>query len=412
MNALEQELYHSFLFFLRERNSDLTSPGVGLIRDNTKNRSMASIASVGFGLSAFVIGVENHYITKEEGLELVKSTMRTFLEAEHFHGFYVHFLDMDTAKPFKKSEFSTIDTAILMNGLLVADSYFDDPEIHQMFDVLFQRLDFRPFVKTFHEKEVLRMAYNPHVGGDYRQVSDDPWIYQWHMYAEQLSMYFLAAATDSMPEETARALYHGFERNLGTYGPYQYYYSPTNALFVYQYSHAWVDFKHIQTDDGIDWFENSRIASLANRLWCIDHQQDFPTLNQSAWGVTACLTPKGYRNQCIDPNDLNFDDIHVHGVFPPSGPLGSIVFTPNESLEALEELEMQYQIAKGPYGFRDGIQLQEDGSLWVSEHDIGINKGITCLMIDNYLHGTTWKYYMRHPRIQKAMAKLHFQRRD
>jgi len=412
MNSLEKELRKSIEFFLNESNLDVNSQGYGLIRDNSKKRDMASIASVGFGLSAYVIAVKLGMLSYEEGLARTIGTFNTFVNMDHFHGFYIHFLDMDTAKQYKKSEYSTIDTAILINGAITCDAYFDDPEVHRLFKVLFERLDFRPFIKEMNGKKVFRMAYNPSEGGDYRQHSKDPWIYQWHMYAEQLSMYFIAAATDTFDDVLAKELYLGFERNTGTYQDYSYIYSPTNALFIYQYSHAWVDFRNMIGPDHVDWFENSRVATLANKAYCEDIHSEYPILHDKAWGLTACLTPLGYRNQCVKPNDLIPTDIHHYGVLPPSGAVGSIVFTPKESIEVMEYMDEHYSEAFKEYGYTDGIALLEDGSVWVSEDYIGINKGITVLMIDNYLHQTSWNLYMSHPLIQKAIKKLSFERRN
>ncbi|XMB72294.1 glucoamylase family protein [Mycoplasmatota bacterium WC30] len=408
MKLLKEELYRSFLFFYKEANHNLSSNGYGLILDNSKRKSKASIASVGFGLSSYVIGVENKFITYEEGKELVINTFKTFLNnVETFHGFFYHFLDINTAKQYKKCEVSTIDTVIFFNGAITCDSYFDEPEVHQLFNQLFKKLDFLPFITTYEGKKVFRMAYNPNKGGDYRSHTDDPWIYQWHMYAEQLSMYFIAAATDNLSAENAKELYNDFIRYQGEYKHFKYIYCPTNALFVYQYSHAWLDFRNLVDSSGVNWFNNSKIATLANREYCIDHQKEYQILNENAWGLTACLTPKGYRNQCIEPNNFNDDEQHVFGVLPPSGALGSLPFTSDEVLEVVKELESKYMDAFKEYGFTDGIALEKD-KLWISDEYIGINKGITVLMIDNYLNGTTWKYYMKHPLIQKAIKKLSF----
>lgn len=408
MNLLREELYRSFLFFIEKANHDTNSLGYGLILDNTKNEKMASIASVGFGLSAYVIGVENEFISYETGKELVINTFKTFLyHLKHFHGFYPHFFHIDTAEPYNKCEYSTIDTAIFFNGAITCDSYFDEPEIHQLFDQLYNRLNFKPFLKTFDDKLVLSMAYNPNVGGDYRGNSDSPWIYQWHMYAEQLSMYFLAAGSDFINQEEAKNLWQGFNRKLGKYQDYEYVYCPTNALFVYQYSHAWVDFRNLDTKDGIDWFNNSRIATLANKAFCVDHRDRFKMFSHSIWGATACLTPKGYRNQCVVPNDFPDKYEKMMGVFSPSAPLGSIPFATEDVLEVVKELEDKYMNAFKQYGFLDSMTYEDD-QLWIANDYIGINKGITVLMIDNYLNQTTWKYFMKHKVIKKAIQKLGF----
>jgi len=398
---------------MNETNNDESSLGYGLIRDNTKDKDMASVASVGYGLSAYVIGVENGYITYEEGKRRVIKTLQTFdTNIDHYEGFFLHFVDMTSGKPFRKSEFSTIDTTLFLNGALTCDAYFDEVEIHELFQRIFQRVNWGKFIHDFNGKKVFRMAYNPISGGDYRGESNDPWIYQWHMYAEQLSMYFLAAASGDISKTDALALFNGFERKLGKYDEFEYYYSPTNALFVYQFSHAWLDFKTITDASGIDWFENSKIATLANQRWCKNHQDQYKTISETCWGLTACLTPKGYRNQCIDPNDLKPKEEHVFGVLPPCGSLGSIVFTPNESKMAIEEIYKLYPKSFQDYGFTDGILKQNKKKTWISKDYVGINKGISLLMIDNYLHGTTWKYYMKHPLIQKALQKLNFERKQ
>jgi len=412
MNNLEKELYHSFLYFLNEANTNKTSLGYGLIADNSKTHQMASVAVVGFGLTAYVIGVQNNYITYQEGLERVIGTLRTFLNnVDQYHGFFIHFADIETGKPYRKSEYSTIDTALFLNGAITCDAYFDCEEVHLLFNQIYERVDFEHFVKDYNGRKVFHMAYNPIAGGDYRHKSDSPWIHQWSMYAEQLTLYFLAAGSDKVDETLANQLYQGFERRMGHYQQFEYLYSPPNALFIYQYSHAWFDFSKYLDEFGFDWFENSKIATLGNRQYCIDHHQEFPTLNDKAWGLTACLTPEGYRNQHVLPNDLPINAPHGYGVLPPSGALGSMPFTPKESNQALNYLFETYPEAFGEYGFKDGILLQKDGSIWISEFDIGINKGITLLMLDNYLHQTTWKYYMSHPIIQKAINKLHYRKK-
>ncbi len=412
MTNLEKELYHSFLYFIDEANSDDQSKGFGLILDNSKDRKMASVAAVGFGLSAYVIGVENGYISYEAALKKVIGTFQTFLtNVDQYEGFFIHFADINTGKTYRKSEYSTIDTTLFINGAITCDSYFDNEIVHALFNQIYERVSFDKFVIDYQGKLVFQMAYNPTEGGDYRHKSNSPWIYQWHMYAEQLTLYFLAAGSDRIDAKMANALYNGFERNRGKYGEYEYVYSPPNSLFIYQYSHAWFQFQDYVDRNGFDWYENSRLATLGNRAFCIDHQKEYPTLNEKAWGLTACLTPLGYRNQHVLPNDLNKNEPHAMGVLAPAGALGSMPFTPHESVEVLDELFKQYPEAFHQHGFTDGILKQADGTLWICHDYIAINKGITVLMIDNYLHGTTWKYYMKHPIIQKAILKLGFKRK-
>ncbi|MCF7924407.1 MAG: hypothetical protein K9L64_04770 [Candidatus Izimaplasma sp.] len=407
-DILNKELYHSFLYFYKQANLDEGSTGFGLISDDSKQPNRASIAAVGFGLSMYVIGVKNGYISKHEALRIVKGTFNTFLKhISHIHGFYVHFCNIEDGTPYKKSEYSTIDTVLLLNGAIVCDAFFDDEELHNLFKQLIERVNYKPFIKEYNNKLVFRMAYNPHENGDFRGKSKDPWIYQWHMYAEQLSLYFLAAGKDDINQETARRLYNGFERKLGRYKEFEYVYCPTNALFTYQYSHAWCDFKNLLDPYGFDWFNNSVIATKANKAYCLDKKAIYPILGENAWGLTACLTPKGYQNQIIKPNDLKPNEKHVYGVLPPSGALGSIPFVGEEASRVAEHLIKNYPESFGVYGFYDGLTYV-NGKLWIANEYVGINKGITGVMIDNYLHGTIHRLYMSHPYIKKAIEKLGF----
>jgi hypothetical protein len=409
MSLIEEELKRSFLFFWEAANRQIDSPGYGLIVDNTGKPHIASIASVGFGLSALPIGVERKLITHEQGLEAAKGTLRTVLRIPHYQGFLIHYVYTDTGEAKPGVEYSTIDTAILLNGAVAVDHYFHDLELHQLFQTLYDRVDWSAFIFEKDHKTLFRMAYNPVKGGDYRQQSDSPWIWQWDMMAEQLCLYFLAAGSDSISQETARALYQGFSRKTGSYGGIDYVYSPGNSLFVYQYSHAWLDFQRYLDPAGFDWADNTKKATYGNREWCIRHQDQFPIFNGNIWGVTSCLTPTGYRGQGVAPTDsLTHPDGHSEGVVAPCAPAGSLPYAPEIVLPALEAINANYPQTFGQYGFTDAFALTKSG-VWISPDYIGIDKGITLLMLDNYLYQTTWRHYMAHPIIQKALIKLGFQ---
>lgn len=410
MGILVQELRKSFDFFWEMANRNPDSPAYGLIADNSSRPEVASIASVGFGLSALVIGAENGFISRPEALFAAKKTLLTFRDVvPHFNGFFMHFVRTETGLPRKKCEYSTIDTAIFLNGAITVDAYFDDPEIHALFREIYGRVDWNSFVFDRNGVPTFHMAYNPEEGGDYRGKNPSPWIWQWDMTAEQLSMYFLAAGSDSVSESTARRLYYeSFRRPVRRYGDQEFVISPANSLFVYQYSHAWVDFRGLVDAQGMDWAENTRRATYANRAWCIDHRDLFPIFGENMWGITSCLTPKGYRGQGAAPTENpDHPDGECFGVVPPSGPAGSLPFAPEIVLPALEHLYSAYPEAVGKYGLTDGIG-KFDGKTWICPDYIGIDKGVTVLMLDNYLHGTIWKLYMNHPLIRKAVQKLGF----
>lgn len=410
---VHKELKGSFNYFWIETNTDKTSQGYGMVRDRTSQADKASIAAVGFALAAYVIGVEHQFITREEALERARLTAHTLrFHTAHYKGFFSHFVRMSDAKRYQKSEFSTIDTAIVLNGLLCVDAYFNDPTLHQDIMTIVERVDWAHFVFEFEGKKTFRMAYNPDRDGDYRP-GEDGWIYQWHMPAEQLMMYLLAAGSNTLDDATANALYFGFQRYVGGYGPHQFVYTPGGALFVYQFTHAFFDFQQFVDAKGFDWFENSKQATLSNRQWCLDASTRFKTLHEHAWGLTACDHPKGYSAFGTPPFDGGLSDRqeHCNGTIAPYGAIGSIIFTPQESLASLAYHYENHPTLLGPYGLKDSYNLDVEPP-WYAEDYLGIDKGLTVVMLDNYLKGSIQRLYTEHPIIQKAIEVLRFKRKE
>ena len=408
MNTIQKEIKASYDFLFDHLNNDPTSPGYGLVSDSTIRPEMASIASVGFALSAWIIGVKQGWMTFEEMRQIVKGTLLTFRDrVPHYKGLFVHFVERSTANRFRNSEYSTIDSTLFFNGALAATAFLEDRECYHLLDELLDRIQWEAYIFDYKGRPTFRMAYNPTIGGAYREHSKDPWIYHWHMTAEQLTMYILYASSSNANPQLANELYLGFERKLGTYQDLEYLYSPSNGLFVYQYSHAWIDFSTYRAPD-VDWFDNSKKATLGNYRWCIDHQEEFSTLSEHMWGLTACLTKQGYRPQGVQPTDLPNGEHECMNIYPPSGVAGSAPFAKELVFSTLEWLEQHHPKAFGKYGFVDGIEKNQDGSYWYCPDYIGINKGITLLMLDNTLNKTTWKYYHKHPRVKKALEVLQF----
>ena len=134
---------------------DTTNPRNGLVPDRWPTPSFSSIAAVGFGLAAYGIGAERGYVTREAARDRVLLTLRTFLNLPQgpaatgmggYHGFFYHFLDMESGLRFKDVELSTIDTTWLLAGALFCQSYFDrnDPTesaIRDAAEQLFERAE-------------------------------------------------------------------------------------------------------------------------------------------------------------------------------------------------------------------------------------------------------------------------------
>ncbi|MCA9945931.1 MAG: hypothetical protein KC449_20755 [Anaerolineales bacterium] len=404
-NILQNELKGSFDFFLNFTNLKPGSSGFGLTADCTKKPQVASIAAVGFALSAWVIAAERGYLTRQRALEITQKTLHTLLHhASHHRGFFAHFLDIATGQRIKKCEYSTIDTALCLNGVITAEAYFQDAQITELAQQLLDRVEW-PFIIFEKEgKTLFRMAYNPDKDGDY--VEGEPgFIYQWHMAAEQKMMYLQAAV--QIDPVTARKLYQGFSRDLGEFEGQKIIVNPGGNLFAYQFSEAWLDTASYLDPDGVDWFNNTRLATLANRSFCLEHAGQFRTYEANSWGASAGDSPWGYNVSGATPC---LHSPKPNGTVSIYGALSSLPFTPDLVLEMVNHLYHQHPQTWGPYGFYDSYNLAVEPP-WYSQALYGIDKGCSMLMIENYLSRLIWETYTNSPAIQKALEILAFSQR-
>lgn len=404
-NLLENELKGSFNFFRHFTNLNPASNGFGLTVDSTKTPHIASIASVGFTLSAWVIAVERGYMTRQEALDITRQTLHTLLHhASHHRGFFAHYLDMESGARIKKCEFSTIDTALCLNGVITAAAYFHDPEISELSQQLLDRVDWNFIIFEKDDKTLFRMAYNPDKGGDY--VTGEPgYIYQWHMAAEQKMMYLQAAA--QIEPTIAQKLYQGFSRDLGDYEGQKIIINPGGNLFAYQFSEAWLDTENYLDPNGVDWFNNTRLATLANRSFCLEHANKFKTYHVNSWGASAGDSPWGYDVSGATPS------LHPptpNGTVSIYSALSSLPFTPELTIDMVQYLYQNHPHTWGPYGFFDSYNLDVSPP-WYSQSLYGIDKGCSMIMIENYLGRLIWETYTNSPTIQKSLGVLGFTRR-
>lgn len=403
---LLDELKGSFDFFYRYTNLDPKSRGFGLTVDSTKKPHMASIASVGFTLTAWVIAVERGFLSPERAVEITRHTLHTLLNhASHHRGFFAHFLHMETGERVQRCEFSTIDTALCLNGVITAAAYFQDAEITQLAQQLLERVEWDFIVFEMDGKTLFRMAYNPDKGGDY--VSGQPgYIYQWHMAAEQKMMY-LQAATRVQPD-VARRLYQGFSRDIGYFEDQSIIINPGGTLFVYLFSEAWLDTGAYLDPDGVDWFNNTRLAALADRSFCMEHAEEFKTYHANSWGCSAGDSPWGYD---VSGSTPALSKPRPNGTVSIYSALSCLPYLPKQVLAMVDYLYHQQPQTWGQYGFFDSYNLSVIPP-WYSKAVYGIDKGCSMIMIENYLSRLIWKTYTESPLIQKSLEILGFTRKE
>ncbi|HVY71376.1 MAG TPA: glucoamylase family protein [Verrucomicrobiae bacterium] len=400
---LETLQHTAFEYFWREAN-----PENGLVRDRSEPNSPSSIAAVGFGLTAIPIGVEHGWITRDQGCERALRTARTFWETPQganiagnagVKGWYYHFLNLDTADRAWQCELSSIDTALLLAGVLSAREFFDgatpgEIELRRLANQLVHRVDWRWMANG---EDSLTMGWKPESG--FHKM-------RWIGYNEAMILYVLAlgAGENPLPPAAWGKWTSGYEWSTH-HGQSYIGFQP---LFGHQYSACWIDFRNVADrytrEKGITYFENSRRATLAQIGYAIANPSKFTGYSSNVWGITACDGPgiKGYHGYAGRGLAL-FDD----GTIAPTAAGGSMVFTPAESLGALRYFYDQFRLKLWcAYGPRDAFNLTAD---WWADDVLGIDQGPILLMAENYRTGAVWKRFMRCPEIQEGLKRAGFE---
>jgi hypothetical protein len=391
---LEDLEYKSFEYFWQQAD-----PRTGLVPDRARmdgsaldsnHQGVASIAATGFGLTALCIGADRNWLSPGEARERTRNTLRFFAnEAVHEHGWFYHWLDATTGVRRWKSEVSSIDTALLLAGVLTVRQYFaDDREITQLATTIYRRVDFR-WMLNGHPR-LLSHGWKPETG------FLKP---RWDTYSEDTILYLLAIGSPTHP--ISPASWQALWRDRYRYQGYAYFTTIGVPLFMHQYAHAWVDYRDRRETQGdrIDYFENSIKATLAHRAFCINLAHDFPAYGPNIWGITASDSARGYLAWGGPPRDPAID-----GTVVPSAAGGSLMFAPEIALAALRSMREKYgERVYGKYGFVDAFNPNTG---WVDTDVIGINAGIILLSAENARSGNVWKWFMRNVEIPRAMQAV------
>ncbi len=383
---LEELERASFRLFLENAH-----PRTGLVKDRIQPgvneiNAVSSIAATGFGLTALCIGEQRGWIGRAEATGRVLRTLR-FLHDEmpNVRGFYHHFVDWENGRRAWLSEVSSIDTAILLCGVLTCRQHFDDAEIRELAEKINDRADWRwlyrngPFVSH---------GWTPERGF---------LVSQWDSYSEHMMIYLLGIGANKHPLPAES--WHAWSRPWANHGGLRYI-EGNAPLFIHQYSHAWFDFRDVR-DEHANYFENSTLATKAHRRFCIELRNEFPHYSNEFWGVTASESPHGYAIWGGPPRQGTLD-----GTIVPCAPGGSLPFEPQNTIQVLQNMrERSGKSVWTQYGFTDAFN---PATGWVSPTLVSINTGITLLMAENARSGFVWKTFMRNPEVQSGMQRAGF----
>ena len=417
LTDLEQR---TFRFFWETAN-----PKNGLIPDRYATPSYASIAAVGFGLTAYPIGVERDYITRVDAQRRVLATLHYFTNASNEHGFFYHFIDMQNGARASDSEVSTVDTALLLAGVLFCEGYFDtqdphDIEIRRLAEEIYRRVDWtwaqvRP--------PAVALAWTPEAGFSGTD---------WRGYNEAMLVYLLALGSPTHPidPQAWTTWTSTYDQHWGTL--YDQTYLSFGPLFGHQYTHVWVDSRGIRDaymrEHGIDYFENSRRATYTQRRYAIANPKHWQAYGKNVWGMSASDGPGGPRPTSLGQNSpflqyaargVGLGGIVDDGTIAPTAAISSLPFAPEIVLPAT--LEMYHRFGASiyaSYGFLDAFnasvhssddpQRAVGGAGWVDPDYVGIDEGPILAMIENFRSDLVWRVMRSDPYLQRGLERAGF----
>jgi hypothetical protein len=382
LDAIEKA---SFLYFWEQSH-----PYTGLVKDRSKTNSsdngvVANIAATGFGLTALCIGVNRGWVSYANARARVVMTLSFLARKMPTHrGFFFHWANTNTGERIWDAEVSSVDTAILLCGILTARQHFHYAEITHLAYEIFNRVD---WTWLSEDTILLPHGWTPEVGF---------LPYRWDYYSELMMIYLLGLGSEAhpLPPDAWNAWkrttfeYDGL-RYIGSYAP----------LFVHQYSQAWFDFRG-KRDRYADYFKNSAIATEVHHRFCLELHKQFPDYSDDLWGITASDSQHGYAVWGGPPEVGPID-----GTVVPSATGGSLPFLPEPTLRVLRNIKARYGGAWSRYGF---VNAFNPITHWYDTDVIGIDTGITMLMAENLRTGFVWETFMKNPETKRAMQRAGF----
>ena len=429
VNNLERRTFRFFWRTANRRN--------GLVPDRFPSPSFASIAGIGFALTAYVVGVERGYISRAQARLRTLRTLRFLARLPQgpqedgiagYRGFYYHFLHMHNGERFGTTELSTVDTALLLGGVLLAQSYFDatsrtEREIRTLAEEIYTRIDW-----TWAQDggTTLTHGWRPESG----------FIpFDWRGYNEAMLMYVLALGSPTYPIDASAwpEWTKTYKDSWGTFSGQEFL--AFGPMFGHQYSHVWIDFRGIQDDfmreKGIDYFENSRRAAYAQREYARKNPMRWRGYDSEIWGLSASDGPANTVQRFHNHERGFFSYVargtaapHVvdDGTIAPTASVGSIAFAPEIVIPTIRAFRARYgEHLYKRYGFLDAVNPSftftnvplRHGRIvenlgWVADDYLAIDQGPIVAMIENYRSGLIWTIMKRNPHIRRGLERAGF----
>lgn len=372
-----------------------TEPTTGLTRDRGPNKpggkenngNICSIASTGYALASYPIGINRGWLKRDETLKRARLTLNTVLtKLEGHKGWYFHFIDWKTGKREWNCELSSIDSGLLFTGMVMAERGLKDPEFSRLTQQVLDRIDWKFFLTEDGKKPdgiFFNMGWKPESGF---------LAHRWESFNELMFLYLLAYSYyPNMPARSWQEWkrpeieYNGLKMLVG--GP----------LFLHQMSQGFFDFKSYRDPLGYDYWIEGLNATHGNRNYCMENPKGMKGYSADIWGLSACDIPTGYGAKGA-PGWIDDD-----GTLAPAAAVASVIYTPELSVRAAEAFKAKYPESFGQYGFTTGLNPTKD---WQSPDVIGIDIGQMMLNIENYRDGLPHRWMMSNPKVQAAYRKI------
>jgi exo beta-1,2-glucooligosaccharide sophorohydrolase (non-reducing end) len=398
-------------------------PNSGATLENIPgDKRIVATGATGFGIMALIVGVDRHFITREQGIERLSKIVSFFERAPRYHGAWSHFDNGDTSKTMTVFGMfddggDLVETAFLMQGLLAARQYFNGPSpgernLYRRISRLWETVEWDWYRRT-PDNDALFWHWSPQ------------WTWRINHrltgFNEVMITYLLAIAspTHGVP---ADLYYTGWAGQTGAASTYRAHWSGTSEGDEYENGHT---YEGVKLDVGVgsggplffthysymgfdprgkrdrytDYFENNRNIALINLAYCIRNPRHFKGYGADDWGLTASDDQFGYLAHAPDTNDDN-------GTITPTGALASFPYTPGPSMAALKHFYRDLgDRVWGIYGPRDAFNLDVN---WYSPIYMGLNQAPIVVMIENYRTGLVWKNFMANPEIVPMLNKIDF----
>lgn len=391
MDLLDEIEHRAFRYFW-----EVADPNTGLVNDRAGNfgpddYTVASIAATGYGLAALPIGVERGWINHDEGAIRARLTLQFALTLSHQHGWIVHFVDKRSGERVWKSEYSTIDTTLLVAGALAAGQYFgaQGPDIAALSDQLYRRMDWwwaltndgtQPDKRLVSHGARLESGFIPN---------------NWFDYSEAVLLYLLGLGAPENPLPPAS--WDAFERPLEKYAGLEWL--RAGPIFIHQMPYGYFNLRNQRDRSGFDYWLSSTNAMKINHRFCRYRAKKRQTYAQGFWGLNASDGPDGYKPYGVlgDPED---------GTVSPTGAIAAVIFTPELAISAAQAMyERDGGSLWGKYGFTNAFNADRN---WYSPDVIGIDLGMALLAIENYRSGLIWKLMSGFDGTPRALAAAGF----